>query len=37
MSLIPNNMFGIHTTALDVWQRRSETLANNLANADTPG
>jgi flagellar basal-body rod protein FlgB len=32
-----NNLFGIHTRALDLWQRRSEVLANNLANADTPG
>ena len=31
------NLFGIHTRALDLWQRRSEVLANNLANADTPG
>jgi flagellar basal-body rod protein FlgB len=37
MSLIPDNLFGIHTQALDLWQRRSEVLANNLANADTPG
>ncbi len=34
--MIPDNLFGIHTKALDVWQRRSEVLANNLANADTP-
>ncbi|MGY3039544.1 flagellar basal-body rod protein FlgB [Rhodanobacter sp. TND4EL1] len=32
-----DNLFGIHTSALDVWQRRTEALANNLANADTPG
>ncbi|HZX72365.1 MAG TPA: flagellar basal body rod protein FlgB [Rhodanobacter sp.] len=32
-----DNLFGIHTKALDVWQRRTEVLANNLANADTPG
>ena len=31
------NLFGIHTRALDLWQRRTEVLANNLANADTPG
>ena len=37
MSLTPDNLFGIHTRALDLWQRRSEVLANNLANADTPG
>ena len=35
--MISDNLFGIHTKALDVWQRRSEVLANNLANADTPG
>ncbi|MEO5812302.1 MAG: flagellar basal body rod protein FlgB [Rhodanobacter sp.] len=34
--MIPDNLFGIHTQALEVWQRRSEVLANNLANADTP-
>ncbi|WEN14629.1 flagellar basal body rod protein FlgB [Rhodanobacter sp. AS-Z3] len=32
-----DNLFGIHTQALDLWQRRTEVLANNLANADTPG
>ena len=32
-----DNMFGIHTKALEVWQHRTEVLANNLANADTPG
>ncbi len=32
-----DNLFGIHTQALDVWQRRTEVLGNNLANADTPG
>lgn len=32
----PSNLFGIHARALEVWQRRSEALANNLANADTP-
>jgi len=37
MSLIPDNLFGIHTRALELWQRRSEVLASNLANADTPG
>lgn len=37
MSLTPDNLFGIHTKALDLWQRRSEVLASNLANADTPG
>ena len=37
MTLIPDNLFGIHTQALDLWRRRTEVLANNLANADTPG
>jgi len=37
MNPIPDKLFGIHTQALDVWQRRTEVLANNLANADTPG
>jgi flagellar basal-body rod protein FlgB len=31
------SLFGIHGRALDVWQRRAEVLASNLANADTPG
>lgn len=30
-------LFGIHTQALSLWQRRAEVLAANLANADTPG
>ncbi|PWK83102.1 flagellar basal body rod protein FlgB [Fulvimonas soli] len=37
MSASLDNLFGIHTAALDLWQRRSEVLADNLANADTPG
>ena len=37
MSPIPQNLFGIHSQALDLWQRRADVLANNLANADTPG
>lgn len=32
-----NNSLGIHDDALLVRARRSEVLANNLANADTPG
>jgi len=36
MSSPSNPLFGIHARALDVWQRRSETIAANLANADTP-
>lgn len=37
MSIDFNKAFGIHEQALDVQSRRSATLANNLANADTPG
>ncbi|MHA6205483.1 flagellar basal body rod protein FlgB [Dyella soli] len=37
MSSINDNLFGLHTQALDLWQRRGEVLASNLANADTPG
>jgi flagellar basal-body rod protein FlgB len=37
MSAPLDNLFGIHTQALGLWQRRSEVLASNLANADTPG
>ena len=37
MSLPPDPLFGIHTQALSLWQRRTEILASNLANADTPG
>lgn len=37
MTSINDNLFGVHTQALDLWQRRSEVLASNLANADTPG
>ena len=32
----PNDLFGIHTQALALWQRRAEVLSTNLANADTP-
>ena len=32
-----DKLFGIHSQALELWQRRTEVLANNLANADTPG
>jgi len=32
-----DDAFGIHEEALRVWSRRSEVLASNLANADTPG
>jgi len=32
-----DNLFGLHTQALALWQRRAEVLSGNLANADTPG
>ncbi len=32
-----DNLFGMHTGAMALWQRRTEVLASNLANADTPG
>ena len=32
-----DNLFGMHTQALALWQRRAEVLSSNLANADTPG
>ncbi len=31
-----DSLFGLNTQALALWQRRAETLAGNLANADTP-
>lgn len=37
MTSPPDKLFGIHTQALGLWQRRAEVIANNLANADTPG
>ncbi|KRE90895.1 flagellar biosynthesis protein FlgB [Frateuria sp. Soil773] len=37
MSQSIDNLFGMHTGALALWQRRTEVLAGNLANADTPG
>ncbi|WP_266171282.1 flagellar basal body rod protein FlgB [Dyella subtropica] len=37
MSISNDNLFGVHTQALGLWQRRAEVLASNLANADTPG
>lgn len=36
MSNPTDPLFGIHARALGVWQQRSETIAANLANADTP-
>jgi flagellar basal-body rod protein FlgB len=32
-----DNLFGMHTQALALWQKRAEVLSSNLANADTPG
>jgi len=32
-----DKVFGIHSTALSLRARRSEVLASNLANSDTPG
>lgn len=36
MSNTLDNMFGLSSQALGVWQRRSEVIASNIANADTP-
>jgi len=33
----PDPLFGAHTQALGLWQRRAEVISSNLANADTPG
>lgn len=32
-----NNIFGIHETTVKFRAQRAEVLANNIANADTPG
>ena len=37
MSQPIDNLLGMHTGALALWQKRTEVLASNLANADTPG
>jgi len=37
MSVSFDRALGIHAQALDLRERRAEVLANNLANADTPG
>lgn len=37
MTINFNNALGIHEEALHLRSQRSEVLANNLANADTPG
>ncbi|HEX7817110.1 flagellar basal body rod protein FlgB [Dyella sp.] len=36
MAQINDNLFGLHTQALGLWQKRAEVLAGNMANADTP-
>jgi flagellar basal-body rod protein FlgB len=36
MSQINDNLLGVHTQALGLWQKRAEVLSGNLANADTP-
>lgn len=37
MAINFQNIFGVHETALSLRAERAEVLANNLANADTPG
>ena len=37
MTINFDNALGVHEDALHLRSRRSEVLANNLANADTPG
>ena len=37
MAISFNNALGIHEKALNMRVQRAEVLANNLANADTPG
>jgi flagellar basal-body rod protein FlgB len=37
MPLNLDQYLSVHSTALDVRSRRGELIANNLANADTPG
>ena len=37
MPLNLDQYVGVHAAALDVRARRTELIANNLANADTPG
>ncbi len=36
MPAVLDKFFGVHEQALHVWSRRSEILASNIANADTP-
>tara|TARA_R110001592_G_scaffold205052_2_gene455432 strand:- start:4531 stop:4938 length:408 start_codon:yes stop_codon:yes gene_type:complete len=37
MNISFNNALGVHEHALELRTKRAEVLANNLANADTPG
>ena len=37
MTITTDSVFGLNAPALALWQRRSEVIASNLANADTPG
>ena len=37
MTNTTDSVFGLNAQALGLWQRRSEVIASNLANADTPG
>ena len=37
MTVTTDSVFGLNAPALALWQRRSEVIASNLANADTPG
>lgn len=37
MTNTTDGIFGLNEQALGLWQRRSEVIASNLANADTPG
>ncbi|MET0225024.1 MAG: flagellar basal body rod protein FlgB [Dokdonella sp.] len=36
MSILTDALFGNHTQALALWQKRAEVLAANMANSDTP-
>lgn len=36
MPLLNDTVFGPHAKALSLWSRRTEVLAANIANADTP-
>ncbi len=36
MSAVLDGFFGIHAHALNIWSKRTEYLAANIANADTP-